>query len=99
MPQQIFGLPIGVPVGTAITSNASTQVKTGGGILMGLSVNTAGSAWTATIYDGTSTSGTLLYTVDLNTVGPITFPPTRFVNGLFIVTAGTTAGSVTPLNF
>lgn len=85
-------------VGTAITTNASTQVKTGPGILMGLSVNTAGSSWTATIYDGTSTSGTLLYTVDLNTVGPIIFPNTIFNTGLFIVTAGTTAGSVKPVN-
>lgn len=85
-------------VGTAITANASTQVKTGTGILFGLSVNTAGSAWTASIYDGTSTAGQLLYTVDLNTVGPVVFPPTIFNTGLFIVTAGTTAGSVSPVN-
>lgn len=99
MTQPAFGLPVGVPVGTAITTNASTQVKTNAGVLMGLSVITAGSAWTATIYDGTSTSGTELYTVSLDTVGPIVFPPTRFTTGLFIVTAGTTAGSVKPLNF
>lgn len=85
-------------VGTAITTNTSTQVKTGPGILKGLSVNTAGSSWTATIYDGTSTSGKWLYTVNLNTVGPVTFPDTIFNTGLFIVTAGTTAGSVKPVN-
>lgn len=85
-------------VGTAITSNASTQVKTGPGVLFGLSVNTAGSAWTATIYDGTSASGKLLYTVGLDAVGPVTTPPTIFNTGLFIVTAGTSAGSVSPVN-
>ncbi len=86
-------------VGTPITTNASTQVKTGPGVLMGLSVNTAGSAWTATIYDGTSTAGKLLYTVSLDAVGPVVFPNTVFNTGLFIVTAGTTAGSVAPVNF
>lgn len=85
-------------IGSAITANANTQVKTGAGILYGLSVNTAGSAWVATIYDGTSASGTLLYTVDLNAVGPIVTPPTIFNIGLFIVTSGTTAGSVKPIN-
>ena len=86
-------------VGTAITTNASTQVKTGPGVLLGLSVNTAGSAWTATIYDGTSAAGKLLYTVGLDAVGPVVFPNTVFNTGLFIVTAGTTAGSVSPVNF
>jgi len=85
-------------VGTAITTNASTQVKTGTGIFFGFSVNTAGSAWTATVYDGTDTSGKLLYTIDLNTVGPVVTPPTIFNTGLFVVTAGTTAGSVSPVN-
>ena len=93
---QIYGFA--AHVGTAITTNASTQVKKGPGILMGLSVNTAGSAWEATIYDGTSASGTLLYTVSLDTVGPITFPMTIFNTGLFILTSGTTAGSVSPIN-
>ena len=85
-------------VGTAITTNADTQVKTGPGILFGFSVNTAGSAWTAAVYDGTSASGKLLYTLSLDTPGPIVTPPTIFNTGLFIVTAGTTAGSVSPVN-
>lgn len=85
-------------VGTAITTNASTQVKTGPGILYGFTVNTAGSAWTATVYDGTSTAGKLLYTLSLDATGPIQTPPTIFNTGLFIVTAGTTAGSVSPVN-
>ena len=99
MPQTPLNIPLGAPLSAAITTNASTQVKTGGGVLLGLSVLTAGSAWAATIYDGTSTAGLELATVALDAVGPIAFPPLRFVTGLFVVTAGTTAGSVKVANF
>lgn len=99
MAQYPLNIPLGAALSTAITTDTNTQVKTGGGVLMGMSVLVAGSAWTATIYDGTSASGTELYTVALDTVGPIVFPPTRFVTGLFVVTAGTTAGSVKVANF
>ena len=48
---------------------------------------------------GTSTSGTLLAVVALDATGPVTYPPIRFVNGLFVETAGTTPGSVVVANF
>ena len=99
MPQYPLNIPLGAALSTAITTNTNTQIKTGPGVLTGLSVITAGTAWTATIYDGTSASGTELAVVDLNTVGPITFPVLRFTTGLFIVTAGTTAGSVKVASF
>lgn len=99
MPQHPLNLPIGVAPGSAITTNTGTQVKTGPGVLLGLSVLTAGTAWTVDIYDGTSASGSHLFHVTADTVGPVTFAPTRFVSGLFVVTAGTTPGSVRPLNF
>lgn len=99
MPQYPLNIPLGATLSAAITTNTGTQIKTGPGVLTGLSVNTAGSAWTATIYDGTSTSGTKLYTIDLNAVGPIAIPPTRFVTGLFVQTAGTTAGSAQVVSF
>lgn len=99
MPQYPLNIPLGAAPSAAITTNTGTQVKTGGGVLTGLSVLTAGSAWTGAIYDGTSTSGTLLANVSLDAVGPITFSPIRFITGLFVETAGTTPGSVTVLNF
>lgn len=99
MPQYPLNIPLGAAPSASITTNTGTLIKTGGGVLTGLSVLTAGSAWTGAIYDGTSTSGTLIANVALNTVGPISFAPVRFVTGLFIETAGTTPGSVTVLNF
>lgn len=84
---------------SAITTNTGTQVKTTGGTLMGVIVNTAGTSWTATLYDGTSSSGTLLGTVSLNAVGPISFPGLGFKTGLFVQPAGTTPGSFTVAYF
>lgn len=98
MPQYPLNLPVGAPLSAAITTNTGTQVKTGPGVLMGLSVTNAGSGWTATFYDGTGTSGKELAVVDL-TVGPVVFPQLRFTAGLFVETAGTTAGSFMVANF
>ncbi|MGC9271243.1 hypothetical protein [Acidiphilium sp.] len=99
MPQYPLNLPLGTRPGTPITTSTGTQVKTGGGVLMGASVLVAGSAWTASVYDGTSTAGTLLYVLSADAVGPICIPPTRFVTGLFVETAGTTAGSIVMAHF
>lgn len=93
MPQYPLNLPVGAPLSAAITTNAGTQVKTGPGVLLGLTVLNAGTDWTATLYDGVSTGGDELAVVTFSGTGPITFPPLRFVNGLFIQTSGTTPGS------
>jgi len=99
MPQTPLNIPIGTRPGTPITTNTGTQVKAGGGVFFGFSVLTAGSAWTASVYDGTSTSGTLIAVVSLDATGPVTYPPIRFVDGLFVETAGTTAGSAVVAHF
>lgn len=99
MGQTPLNLPVGAPLSNAITTNAGTQVKTGPGVLMGLSVLNAGSAWVATFYDGTSASGTELATVTFSGTGPIMFPQLRFVTGLFVQTSGTTAGSFKVAHF
>ena len=99
MQQQPLNLPVGVPFRSPITSNTTTVVKTGGGTFHGFSVLTAGSAWTAAVYDGTSASGTLIAEVTLDATGPVSFPAMRYLSGLTIVTSGTTAGSAIPLAF
>ena len=99
MPQYPLNLPVGTPLSNAITTNTGTQVKTGRGVLMGLSVISPGSSWTATFYDGTSTAGTELATVTFTAAGPINFPQIRFITGLFVQTSGTTAGSFKVANF
>lgn len=77
-----------------ITTNATTTVKTGAGQLAAIVVNTAGSAWTATIYDNTLGSGTKIATLSANAQVALPYG-VRFGTGLTIVTAGTTPGDIT----
>ena len=88
--------PKGAQVSAAITTNTTTTINVGSGVIFaGLLVNTAGSAWNAEIYNGNPTSGgVLLTTIACDTVGPIASPLLNCPNGLYVVTAGTTAGSV-----
>jgi hypothetical protein len=99
MAQYPSNIPVGVVLSASITTDTGTQVKTGSGVLLGLSVITPQSGASATIYDGTSTSGTELYTVALTVAGPIVFPTTRFLIGLFIQTAGGTAATIKVANY
>jgi hypothetical protein len=70
------------------------QVKTGAGVFKGLSINTAGLTSSATIYDGTSTSGKKLGTY--NTLSQNFIPANyAFTNGLFVVLAGGTPADIT----
>ncbi len=92
-----------VPYSSQVPFNVATvntlggaQLATGGGHIAGpAAVKTAGSADNvATLYDGTSTSGTPLATFSLGSVGPAMMPNTNFATGLFIDVIGTTAGTV-----
>ena len=87
--------PVGAQLSAAITTNATTIVNTGSGaIFAGAVVATAGSAWNLEIYNGNPTSGgVLLVTLAADAVGPITSPLLLCPNGLYVVSAGTTAGS------
>lgn len=80
-----------------ITTNASTQVKTGAGTFLGLSVNTAGTTSTATVYDGTSTAGAKIGTFSTVAQGGPAIPASgyAFTTGLFVVTAGGAAADIT----
>lgn len=78
-----------------ITTLGSFQLKTAGGCLTGpVNVKTAGSADAVIqLFDGTSASGQLIATVGFGSAGPWRIPNQSFVNGLFVVASGTTAGT------
>lgn len=94
MPQIPLNVPVGAEVSAPITTNTGTQVKSTNGVLAGVIVNTAGTSWTVTFYDGTSTSGTQLAVLAGDTAGPIVLPPIKFKTALFVETAGSSAGAL-----
>ena len=97
MQQYPLNRPLGAQVSAAITTNATTEINSGkSAVFSGLLVGTAGSAWTAAIYNGNPTSGgVLLTTITADTVGPVLSPLLACPQGLYVETAGTTAGSLT----
>ena len=94
--QNPLNIPVGAQLSAAITSNATTTINVGSkAVFAGLVVNTAGSAWNAEIYNGNPASGgSLLATIPCDTQGVIPSPYLRCPQGLYVVTSGTTAGSV-----
>ena len=82
-----------------LATNSTTTIKTGPGFLQGIVVNNAGTSWTLQIFDSVSGSGTAIgggtaaFTVPV--AGTNLNYDCGFSNGLTIVTAGTTPGSVT----
>ena len=87
---------LGPELGAAISTNTTTTINSGdAAVFVGASVGTAGSAWTAAIYNGNPASGgVLLATLSGDAVGPVVSPPLACPNGLYVVTSGTTAGSI-----
>lgn len=81
---------------TNITTATTTVVKSGAGVLHGITINTKGTvASTVTIYDNTAGSGTKIGIIDsLNLSGPFLFDAI-FATGLTIVTTGTAAPDIT----
>lgn len=77
-----------------IIANATTTVKSGYGKLARITVNTAGTSSTATIYDNTAGSGTKIGTINTTVAGTYYFQ-VGFSTGLTIVTAGTGAADLT----
>ena len=80
---------------TRISSNATTQVKTGSGILHRIVVNKIGTDWVIDVYDdtGVGTSNQIASITPTQT-GTLEYG-IKFNNGLKIVTSGTTAGDIT----
>lgn len=84
-------------LGKNIATATGTLVKTGEGVFLGLTVNTPHAATTATVYDGTDNTGTLLGTFALTSAGGITVAAggLPFTTGLYVVTAGATPADIT----
>lgn len=81
-----------------INSNKTTVVKTGAGVFSGIVVNNPGSAWTLQIFDNTTAAAPAIAgstAFACPTAGLFLPYRANFNNGLTIVTAGTTAGSIT----
>lgn len=78
-----------------ITTNATTVVKSGAGVLHTLTINTKGTGSTATVYDNTAGSGTKIATIDTSLDTTSLQFDCAFGTGLTIVTAGTGAADIT----
>lgn len=76
-----------------ISANGTNVIKSGPGVLHAIVYNTAGATATATVYDNTAGSGTVIAVLG-TTAGTFAYD-VGFKTGLTIVTAGTTAGDMT----
>jgi hypothetical protein len=96
-----MAVPANYPQGgfntTNLTAAGSTLIKTGPGILGGLSINTAGTGASVTLFDNTAASGKKLGTFSANAQGGPVLPQAglSFAIGLFAVVAGAPAPDVT----
>jgi len=82
-----------------ISSNATTQVKLGGGKIWNIIVSDPGTAWVLAVKDGPDPSGnfqTLINAAKISAGQPFldAANPVSFRDGLQVVTSGTTAGEL-----
>lgn len=80
-----------------LAANATTVIKTGGGVLHTLTINTAGATSnTITIYDNTAASGTKIATINGEAIPGQTFLyDVEFITGLTVIIATGTAADIT----
>ncbi len=79
-----------------ISTATTTVVKSGAGVLHLVNVNTLGTiASTATIYDNTAGSGTIIAIIDTLTLAGPNFYDINFATGCTVVTTGTAAPNIT----
>lgn len=90
-PQSVVSIAAGASSVNIVGANAGVAVKSGPGVLRGLSVNTAGTTSTLVLYDGTSTAGTKLGTWSTLAQANFSGLNLSFKTGLFAVTTGTVA--------
>lgn len=81
---------------TRITTNANTVIKTTKGVFTGISVNTAGVTSSATVYDNTTCTGTVIGT--FSTLAQVVLNVNAIANtGICVTTAGGTPADITVL--
>lgn len=79
-----------------ITTATTTTVKSGAGVIHGVTINTKGTvASTVTIYDNTAGSGSKIAIIDSLNLSGAFFYDAAFATGLTIVTTGTIAPDIT----
>lgn len=87
---------------TLINANATTQVKLGGGMLRGITVTNPGATWAFQVKDGPDPNGNFQTLLGVAAVAPglagsryvDPIAPLSFVNGLQVITSGTTPGEL-----
>ncbi len=96
MPQNPLNIPIGAQLSAAITTNATTTINLGNrATVAGYVCTNAGSAWTIQFYNGNPGSGGVAIGPALAVAtGLVPLLQVRAPNGLYAVTAGTTAGNL-----
>lgn len=79
-----------------IATNTTTTIKSGAGALHSITINTVGIGNTATIYDNTAGSGTVLAVIATAIAGPTTlYYDVAFATGLTVVTASGSPADIT----
>lgn len=80
-----------------LLANATTTIKTGSGVLHGITINDVGAGGnTLTVYDNTAGSGTVIATIDTVELNGRYLPfDVRFGTGLTVVMATGTAANIT----
>ena len=96
MAQYPLNIPVGANLSAAITTNTTTAIQTGkSAVMVGYVATNAGSAWTIEFYNGDPAgSGVSLGPAVTVAAGFVPLLNLRAPNGLYVVTAGTTAGSL-----
>lgn len=80
---------------THIAANGNTSIANVTA-LESVVVNTAGSAWTLTVYDGTSAAGAVIAVINASNQGNFLYHDVVPASGnIFVVAAGTTPGDAT----
>lgn len=78
-----------------ISTNATTAVKATGGFLHSVTINTRGATSTATIYDSTTGSGTVVAVLDTTLSTTAFLYDVACPTGITVVTAGSSAADLT----
>jgi hypothetical protein len=78
-----------------ISTNATTVVKSGPGVLHSITINKLGATNTATVYDNTAGSGTVIAVINDAVAQVSLIYDLAFSIGLCVVTSGTTAPDLT----
>lgn len=76
---------------THINTNTTTSIKTSAGILNSICINNPGSAWVVTVNDGANPIAIITPSTGQDSM----VYECSFINGLSVVTTGTTPGSIT----